>query len=76
MSGLEKHYTTDEIAEAFSVTPYTVGRWVKRGLAKPTRLGSHDNAPMRWTQADYDQLRTALAPPEIAPPRRRRRRAA
>lgn len=73
---LEKHYTATEIAEAMGVTNWTVGQWVKRGLVTPLRIDGRPNAPMRFTQADYEQLRNALAPAVVEPTRKRRRRRA
>jgi hypothetical protein len=74
-------YTTAEIAEALKVSPWWVKKQVKAGLVSPIRLSTAKNAPMRFTEADYQQLLRALTPTAVAPApaqktRRRKRRAA
>jgi hypothetical protein len=75
-------YTVAEIAEALKVSPWWVKKQVKAGLVTPIRLSTAKNAPMRFTEADYQQLLAALTPGVVAPAptqqkaRRRKRRAA
>jgi len=74
-------YTVAEIAEALKASPWWVKKQVKLGLVTPIRLSTARNSPMRFTEADYQQLLRALTPAVVAPApaqkaRRRKRRAA
>lgn len=73
MNALTSTFTTREVADALRCNERTVASYVKRGLVTPMRLGDRLNAPMRFTQDDVEQLRSALTPPpQRRPPRPRR----
>lgn len=71
---LPTYYTVAEVAEAYKVTPWWVKKQVRLGLVTPVRLSGADNAEMRFTAADLEQLERLLRPaPTPAPTRRKRR---
>lgn len=51
----EKLYTTDEVAELFKVTPYTVRNWIKAGRVKALKHGKS----YKITQTELTRLATS-----------------
>ena len=57
-----KLHTKKSIAEDKSVTPRCVDNWVKRGLLPPPKkLGTSQQARVRWTDEQVAQLDRNLA---------------
>ncbi len=73
MTALDSTYTVADVATAMRCSEWMVRDLVKRGVVTPMRLGGAKTAPMRFTAADVEQLKSALRPPPHVPERRRRR---
>ncbi len=51
MQGIERHYTTAQLAEALAVHPETIRRLAARGLLLSVRVGSERRYPESAVQA-------------------------
>jgi excisionase family DNA binding protein len=58
--GMERMYTTKQVAEAWSVNPETVRRLAARGVLRSVRVGSERRFPASALR-DYLQSRETVA---------------
>lgn len=54
MEGLERRYTTVEVAKMYQCSPITVARWVRIGRLTAINLGGNRNGPYVFRQEDID----------------------
>lgn len=54
MEGLERRYTTAEVAKMYQCSPITVARWVRTGRLTAINLGGNRNGPYVFRQEDID----------------------
>lgn len=54
MEGLERRYTTEEVAKMYHCSVITVGRWVRAGRLTAINLGGNRNGPYVFRKEDID----------------------
>ena len=56
MPEIETYYTTEDLAQRYSVKPETIQRWVRNGRIKALNLGGGHLGPYSFRPNDVDEF--------------------